>query len=128
MQRQRIMLNMSRASSSSNGGSATGSSVDGDKLGHIPVSFKKADLLREYTKKYPDKTEVVILVVDLMDLFEAMMRNKPIGAKVHDTIIGQMVFVPTGESRKRAIECEKGRGVVLAYKVGEMIAVGGEYL
>ena len=44
------MLNMSRASSSSNGGSATGSSVDGDKLGHIPVSFKKADLLREYTK------------------------------------------------------------------------------
>lgn len=106
--------------------SNTGSSVDGDKLGRIPVFFEKADLLREYTKKYPDKTDVIITVVDLMDLFEVMMGNKPIGAKVDDTIIDRMVFVPTGESRKRAIECEKGRGVVSAYKVGEMIAVGGK--
>eukprot|EP00551_Chaetoceros_affinis_P006002 CAMPEP_0203666028 /NCGR_PEP_ID=MMETSP0090-20130426/3159_1 /ASSEMBLY_ACC=CAM_ASM_001088 /TAXON_ID=426623 /ORGANISM="Chaetoceros affinis, Strain CCMP159" /LENGTH=357 /DNA_ID=CAMNT_0050529807 /DNA_START=85 /DNA_END=1158 /DNA_ORIENTATION=+ len=122
-------------STSSNAGSASGSpgssgsgSGDGDggKLGRIPVFFEKADLLREYTKKYPDKTDVVITVVDLMDLFEVMMGNKPIGAKVDDTIIDRMVFVPTGESRKRAIECEKGRGAVSAYKVGEMIAVGGK--
>ncbi len=94
--------------------------------GRIPVFFEKADLLREYSKKYPDKEDVVITVVDLMDLFEVMMGNKPIGAKVDDSILDRMLFVPSIESRKKAVECEKERGSVSAYKIGEMIAVGGK--
>ncbi len=92
----------------------------------IPVFLEKEDLLREYAKKYPDKQDVVLTVVDLMDTFSTMMGNKPIGAKVDDRIVDNFYIVPSVESRKKAVECEKERGTIPAYKIGEMIAVGGK--
>lgn len=92
----------------------------------LPVFFEKADLIREYSKKYPEKEDVIITVVDLMDLFDVMMGNKPIGAKVDEFFVDRMLFVPSIESRKKAVECEKERGSISAYKVGEMVAVGGK--
>lgn len=92
----------------------------------IPVFLEKEDLLREYAKKYPDKQDVVVTVVDLMDTFSTMMGNKPIGAKVDDKILDNFFIVPSVESRKKAVECEKERGTIPAYKIGEMIAVGGK--
>jgi len=92
----------------------------------IPVFLEKADLLREFSKKYPEKTDVVVTVVDLMDTFAVMMGNKPIGAKVDEEIVNKFYVVPSLESRKKAVDCEKERGSVPAYQVGQMIAVGGK--
>jgi hypothetical protein len=92
----------------------------------IPVFLDKEDLLREYTKKYPEKEEVNVAVVDLMDTFATMMGTKPIGAKVDDSVVDRFFIVPSSDSRKKAVELEKERGSTPAYKSGEMIAVGGK--
>ena len=92
----------------------------------IPVFLEKNDLLREYTKKFPEKEDLFVTVVDLMDTFSTMMGNKPIGAKVDEKLVNNFFIVPTMESRKKAVECEKERGSTSAYKIGEIIAVGGK--
>jgi len=92
----------------------------------IPVFLERSDLLREYAKKYPDKEDVFVTVVDLMDTFSTMMGNKPIGAKVDERIVQNFFIVPSMESRKKAVECEKERGSIPAYNIGEMVAVGGK--
>ena len=92
----------------------------------IPIFLEKSDLIREFTKKYPEKEDFVVTVVDLMDTFSTMMGQKPIGAKVDESIATSLYVVPSMESRKKAVECEKERGTVPAYKIGEMVAVGGK--
>ena len=91
-----------------------------------PVFLEKQDLIREYSKKFPEKEDFEITVVDLMDSFATMMGNKPIGAKVDDDVVNNLFIVPSSDSRKKAVECEKERGSTSPYKIGEMIAVGGK--
>jgi hypothetical protein len=92
----------------------------------IPIFLEKKDLIREFSKKYPEKEDLVVTVVDLMDTFAVMLGNKPIGAKVDESIVNNLYVVPSIESRKKAVECEKARGTMPAYKIGEMVAVGGK--
>ena len=40
--------------------------------------------------------------------------------------MNNVYIVPSLESRKKAVECEKERGSTPAYKFGEMIAVVGK--
>lgn len=102
-----------------------GPEVEGG-LNRWPMFLEKGDLIREYAKKFPDKEDFEVTVVDLMDSFATMMGNKPIGAKVDDNVVNNLYIVPSLESRKKAVECEKERGSTPAYKLGEMIAVGGK--
>ena len=92
----------------------------------IPIFFEKSDLIREFSKKFPDREEFIVTVVDLNDMFATLIGNKPIGAKVDERIANNIYVVPSPASRKKAVECEKERGSTPAYKIGEMIAVGGK--
>ena len=47
-------------------------------LNQWPVFLEKRDLIREYAKKFPEKEDFEVSVVDLMDSFATMMMgNKP---------------------------------------------------
>ena len=91
-----------------------------------PVFLEKGDLIWEYVKKFPEKEDFEVTVVDLMDSFATMMGNKLIGAKVDDDVVNNLYIVPLLESRKKAIECEKEHESTAAYKLDKMIAVGGK--
>jgi len=91
----------------------------------IPVFFDKVDLLREWGKKYPDNTIPAVKVVDLIDTFSAMTGGATLSS-IDDKIVKNLYVVPSLESRKKAVECENSRGDIPAYKLGEMIAVGGK--
>lgn len=92
----------------------------------IPIFFEKDDLVREFSKKFPEREEFVVTVVDLNDTFAIMMGNKPMGAKVDDRIVNQLYVVGSPANRRKAVDLEKARGSIPAYKIGEMIAVGGK--
>lgn len=97
-----------------------------------PVFFNKQDLLSQYAKKFPNETSPPppIQVFDLVDAFDTMM-NPEFGRRgggkgsVNDAPMN-ILPIPSPEIRKRAVEVEKTRGKVSAYKLGEMIAVGGK--
>jgi len=96
---------------------------DGKKK--IPVYFSKSDLTKAWQDKFSDKPPPPVQVGDLIDTFSAMV-NPGLGLKVDGQLLNNLVLIPTKEGRKAAVECEKSRGSVSAYKVGEMIAVGGK--
>lgn len=92
----------------------------------IPVFFDKKNLISEWTKRNPDGDVPPVRVVDLIDTFAIMTGGGNGGGANNDELIKKLYLVPSVESRKKAIECEKSRGDVPAYKTGEMIAVGGK--
>jgi len=91
----------------------------------IPVFFDKGELITEWGKKYPDSPVPPIKVVDLVDTFSAMVKGQTSGS-VDNEIVKNLYVVGSPESKRKAVELEKSRGSVPAYKTGEMIAVGGK--
>ena len=92
-----------------------------------PVFFRKVDLLREFSKKNPQVEDVNVYVVDLIDTFSFMTGQQVMNsAKIDGDFLNGFVFIPSKESRQFAMECEKQRGGITAYKTGDMIAVGGK--
>lgn len=90
----------------------------------IPVFFAKDELLAAWAKKYPDSSVPPVKVVDLVDTFAAMV-GAPTSGSVDTDVVKNLYLVASPESKKKAIELEKSRGQVPAYKTGEMVAVGG---
>jgi hypothetical protein len=66
-----------------------------------------------------------VKVVDLVDTFSAMV-GMPTSGSTEDRIMKNLYVVASPESKKKAIQCEKERGNISAYKTAEMIAVGGK--
>lgn len=90
-----------------------------------PVFFRKVDLLREFSKKNPQVEDVNVYVADLIDTFSAMI-GQGTASKLDPKFLNNLVFIPSKESRQFALDCEKERGQISAYKTGDMIAVGGK--
>ena len=87
----------------------------------VPLFLETKDLFREFKKKYPERKNLTVTVVDLNELFSAMVGNL---RGFDDRLMsGDVYLVPTIESRKKAVELEKDRGDRIAFKVGEMFAV-----
>jgi hypothetical protein len=102
--------------------------VDGGEK-RIPIFFDRDQLVGEWKKRYPDVEVPPVRVVDLVDTFTAMIGmgfTTSRGANTDERIINNFVPIASSESKMKAIECEKARGDVPAYKTGEMIAVGGK--
>lgn len=95
----------------------------------LPVFLEKEDLLDQFAKKYPEKgtpSPGAVKVVDLVELFSAMMGSGVKGFEER-LVSGDLYIVPSLESRKKAVDLEKERGTSTpAFKLGEMIAVGGK--
>lgn len=91
----------------------------------IPVFFDEKELLKQWIKKYPDKSPPQVKVSDLIDTFSVMVGSNVIST-IDSRIPKNLYPVSSVETRKQAVECEKERGNVTAYKLGEMIAVGGK--
>ena len=91
----------------------------------IPVFFEKNELRKEWERKYPDRDFPSVKVVDLVDTFSAMV-GMPTSGSTEDRIVKNLYVVASPESKKKAIQCEKERGNISAYKTAEMIAVGGK--
>mmetsp|Transcript_14175 Transcript_14175/g.21280 ORF Transcript_14175/g.21280 Transcript_14175/m.21280 type:complete len:310 (-) Transcript_14175:186-1115(-) len=91
----------------------------------IPVFFEKSQLISEWEKKYPGSTVPAVKVVDLVDTFSGMVGTGTSGG-TDDRVVKNLYVVASPDSKKKAIECEKARGDIPAYKTGEMIAVGGK--
>lgn len=91
----------------------------------IPVFFDKGDLLSEWGKKHPDSSAPSIKVVDLIDTFSAMVSGQTTST-IDPSVVKNLYLVSSQESKRKAVECEKSRGEIPAYKVGEMTAVGGK--
>lgn len=91
----------------------------------IPVFFEKSQLISEWEKKYPASNVPAVKVVDLVDTFSGMVGTGTSGG-TDDRVVKNLYVVASPESKKKAIECEKARGDIPAYKTGEMIAVGGK--
>ncbi len=94
----------------------------------IPVFFEKKDLLEQWAKKYPDQNTnpPPVKVMDLIDTFSTLVGSSTILSSVDSRVAKALFPVASVERRRQAVECEKARGTVPAYKLGEMIAVGGK--
>jgi len=104
---------------------------EGGKENRTPVFFNKQDLLSQYTKKFPNDTNVPpppVQVFDLVDAFDTMMNPEFVGAGNSSTnrAPANILVIPSQEIRKKAVEVETARGKASAYKLGEMLAVGGK--
>ena len=101
----------------------------GDKTNRVPVFFEKKDLLEQWTKKYdPDRSGKVpvpeVKVMDLVDTFSTMVGERAMSS-IDARVAKNLYPIASLETRKQAVECEKARGDVPAYKLGEMIAIAG---
>ena len=90
----------------------------------IPVFFERSQLISEWEKRNPGINVPAVKVVDLVDTFSGMVGTGTSGG-TDDRVVKNLYVVASPESKKKAIECEKARGDIPAYKTGEMIAVGG---
>ena len=100
-------------------------SSGGSGKNRVPIFLETSDLFREFRKKYPDKPNLTITVIDFNELFSAMIGSGNIRGFDKRLTEGNIYLVPSIESRKKAVELEKERGNIPAFKVGEMFAVGG---
>jgi len=98
----------------------------------VPVFVTKQDLLLQYTKKFPNESNIPpIQVFDLVDAFDTMMNPEFTGGKKgkgnssDGRLSMNLLPIPSSETRKKAVEVEKARGKTSPYNLGEMIAVGG---
>jgi hypothetical protein len=90
----------------------------------IPVFFERSQLISEWEKRNPGIDVPAVKVVDMMDTFSGMVGTGTSGG-TDDRVVKNLYVVASPESKKKAIDIEKARGGIPAYKTGEMIAVGG---
>jgi len=109
-------------------GFETGPEKEGGQA-RIPVFFNKNDLLAQYKKKFPDESIPPIQVFDLVDAFDTMLNPEFAkggrGSSSDLPMAMNLLPIASLKTRKKAVEIEKTRGDASAYKLGEMIAVGG---
>lgn len=91
----------------------------------IPVFFEKSELVKEWQRRNPDASIPAVKVVDLVDTFTAMIGMGSSGS-TNEEVTKNLYVVASPDAKSKAIECEKARGDVPAFKTGEMIAVGGK--
>ena len=86
-----------------------------------PVYFNKSQLIKEWQRQNPTKSEKEIPEILISELFSLVFEMVKPGAK--DDELKSIVFVPPAESKVKAKECNNVGGGAVPFKLGERIIV-----